>query len=228
MMKYQVLLADADGTLFDFHAGERLALTTVLQGVSIPADEETLALYSRINEGHWKRLERGETTQQRLRVERFADFLTALGRRDDPEEMCRQFMEQLGQQRILLPGALALCQAVSQSMPILLVTNGISTVQRSRFTDCSLSPYIAGMVISEEVGHAKPEPHMLQEAMRQAGVANPRQALMLGDSLTADIAAAQNAGIDSLWYTGGKEPSPGHGATYVAKTLAEAQRLVLQ
>ncbi len=235
-MKYDILLADADGTLFDFLAGERCALLKVLTAFGLPVDEETIALYSRINDGHWKKLERGETTQARIRVERFEDFLAALGQAGneaataaagDPQAMSAAYVEALGEQRILLPGAVALCQAVSQHMPIYLVTNGISRVQRSRFAGCGIAPYIAGVVISEEVGHAKPEPDMLHEAMKLAAVTDPRRAVMLGDSLTADIGAAINAGVDSIWFLNGAATPLQHGATWAVKTLEEAQALIL-
>lgn len=226
-MRYDVLLADADGTLFDFLAGERVALLSVLQDAGLPAEEETVALYSRINESHWKKLERGETTQERLRVERFVDFLEALGKEGDPQALSAAYIEQLGQQRILLPGARDLCKAVSERMPIYLVTNGIARVQRSRFEHCEIAPYISGLVISEEVGHAKPNPAMVKHAMELAGVCDGSRTVLLGDSITADIGAARNACVDSVLFTNEKEAPQGHGATYVARTLREAQTLIL-
>ena len=49
----------------------------------------------------------------------------------------------------------------------------------------------------------------------------------LGDSITADIAAANNAGVDSILYTNGAPAPEGHGATYVAADFGEALRIVL-
>lgn len=227
-MRYELLLADADGTLFDFLAGEKNALQTVLQRFQLPQDEETVALYSRINESHWKRFERGETTQARLRVERFEDFLQALGADKDAAAMSGAYAQALGQQRILLPGALALCQGVSAFMPIFLVTNGLAQIQRSRFAGCAIAPYLAGFLISEETGRPKPDPHMLLEAMRLSGLQDPRRAVMLGDSVTADIAAAKAAGVDSILLLGPQAHPRGHGATYTAACLQEAQGLILQ
>ncbi|MEA5013938.1 MAG: HAD-IA family hydrolase [Candidatus Limiplasma sp.] len=227
-MKYDLLLADADGTLFDFLAGERIALQAVLKRFHLPEDDETAALYSRINESHWKRFERGETTQAVLRVERFRDFLETLGASGDAAAMSDAYVAELGQQRILLPGALALCQAVSTRMPVFLITNGLSKVQRSRFEGCIITPYLAGLLISEETGRPKPDPYMLLKAMELSGVSDPRRAVMLGDSVSADIAAANAAGVDSvLFLNAGPEPQ-GHGATYTAASLQDAQRLILQ
>ena len=226
-MRYDVLLSDADGTLFDFKAGEKNAIAATFARFRIPCTEENAGLYHRINDAQWKLLEQGKTTQQKLRVNRFRLFLDAIGHAADATEMSACFVEQLGMQRILLPGAEDFCRRISGRMPVYLITNGIAAVQRSRFTDCVLSPFITDMVISEEVGHAKPHPAMIRKAMELAGVTDPRRAVVLGDSITADIGAAVNAGVDSILFTNGAAAPEGHGATFVAKDFAEAEALIL-
>ena len=78
--------------------------------------------------------------------------------------------------------------------------NGIGQVQRGRMAGSEIRPYISGLVISEEVGAAKPNPLMLEKGMELARVTDRRRALMLGDSLTSDMAAAGNAGVDACWF----------------------------
>ena len=104
-MRYDVLLSDADGTLFDFKAGEKNAIAVTFTRFGIPVTAENASLYHRINDAQWKKLERGETTQQKLRVDRFREFLEQSGYQADPAEMSACFVEQLGQQRILIGGA---------------------------------------------------------------------------------------------------------------------------
>lgn len=226
-MGYDVLLSDADGTLFDFKAGEVNAIRAVFDLFGIANTPENAALYHRVNDEQWKLLEQGKTTQQKLRVDRFRIFLEKLGHTADPEQMGAAFVEQLGMQRILLPGAEDFCRRVSERMPIYLITNGISAVQRNRFTDCALTPCIAGLVISEEIGYAKPHPAMIHKAMELAGVTDPRRAVIFGDSVTADIGAARNAGVDSILYTNGGEAPAGHGADYVARSFEDALQVIL-
>ena len=232
-MRYDVLLADADGTLFDFHAGEKQALSNTLSAFALPNTVEITALYSRVNMGHWKKLERGETTQARLRVERFEDFLAELCNLGftvpalEPLALSDRFVEELSQQRVPIQGARAFLQAVSKQMPIYLVTNGIAKVQRGRFENSDLRPYLTDILISEELGHSKPDPFMIVEAMRRAGVEDLRRVVMLGDSVTADIGAANNAGVDSILFTNDSPAPCDHGATYVALTLAIAAAFLL-
>jgi 2-haloacid dehalogenase len=233
-MRYDLLLADADGTLFDFHAGERVALGTALAAFGMDADEETAALYSRVNLSHWKRLERGETTQARLKVERFSDFLKALAERGlpvpavSPEALADRFVTELGRQHVPMRGAEDFLMRVSARMPVYLVTNGIARVQRSRFENSDLRPYLRDLLISEELGHYKPDPFMALEAMRRAGVTDGRRVALLGDSVTADIGAAVNAGVNGILLTnGGPEPEDTGGAAFVVQTLGEAAELLL-
>lgn len=226
-MAYRVLLSDADDTLFDFPAGEKVALFNTFSAMGIPHTEANLAAYHRINKAQWAMLERGETTQARLRVERMKLFLSETGYPGDPLKMSDCFVRELGQQRILLPGALDFCRRVAARMPIYLVTNGIAAIQRSRFEQSEIAPYVKGLVISEEVGVAKPDPAMVRAGLRLAG-ASPAEAILLGDSVTADIPAARSAGVDSILFTNGRAAPANHGAVFTARTLDEAADILLR
>ena len=114
--------------------------------------------------------------------------------------MCDAFVEALGRQSVPLDGAVEAVRRWSAKIPVVIVTNGIAQVQRGRMAQSELRPYVSGLVISEEVGAAKPNPLMLEKGMELARTTDQRRALMLGDSLTSDIAAAENAGIDACWF----------------------------
>ena len=84
MPRYEVVLFDADHTLFDFDRAEREALRQTLEEAGLPADGETEARYLSINRALWNRLDRGEVRREWLVVERFAALLRALGRMEMP------------------------------------------------------------------------------------------------------------------------------------------------
>ena len=226
-MKYDILLCDLDDTLFDFHKGEAIALNSTFEHFGIPATPENLAAYHTANSEQWKKLERGETTSEKLRVDRFSGFLALAGLEGDAQALCDDYMERLGQQCWPLPFSTELIRRVSEKMPVYLVTNGIAVIQRNRLSRSEIRPYVTGVIISEEVGVSKPNPKMIYEALAQAAADDLSRAVMLGDSLTSDIAAANNAGIDSILFTNGKEIPEGHKATYAVKTLEEALALIL-
>ena len=90
-----------------------------------------------------------------------------------------------------------------------------------------LNPLISGLVISSEVGAAKPDPLMLEKAMELAGVADKRRALMLGDSLSSDIAAAKNADVDACWFNPkGLKNDKGLPIAYDIRSLDEVDAIL--
>lgn len=226
-MDYKLLLADADNTLFDFHAAEAAAISATFSEMNIPVTGENTALYSAINEDLWKALERGEVTQEELRVLRFQRFLTRIGNQEaDPQVMSLAFIHHLGQGTFLMPGALDFVKTISRAMPIAIVTNGIAAVQRSRMKKSIIAPYVSHLVISEEVGAAKPDPKMLAAAVEKAGVSKA-ETILLGDSESADIAAACRFGIPSIRILWGHEKSTPSKANHVVSSLEEAQSILL-
>lgn len=203
MMKnrYDVLLCDADNTIFDFNKAEENAFAQVCAHMGFEATDALYAAYSKINAALWRLLEQGGITQKVLRVKRFEQFLAEIGKEElDAREMAAAYADALGCQSVPIEGAIEAVARWSKILPVIIVTNGISKIQHGRMNGSEVRHYISGMVISEEVGAAKPDPKMLEIAMEMAGVSDKRRALMLGDSLSSDIAAAANAGVDACWY----------------------------
>ena len=225
-MRYQYLLIDNDNTLMDFNAAEAKALLDVLSAHGLPTDAATIHHYHEINDALWKALERGETTQPLLKVERFRQLLAYLDRSDlDPAAMGAEYAANLGNHADLLPGAEEFIRALHGKMKIALVSNGVSAIQRSRLSQCPLTPLFDAIVISEEVGAAKPDPRLLHVAMDLLGCTDSSQAVMMGDSLSADIPAAINAGVDSIYFS--LKGKTSDAATYTVFTHEEALRLLL-
>ncbi len=228
VLPYSLLLSDADNTLFDFYAAEKAALYDTLSICGLPFCEETAALYSRINESLWKAYEKREITQEELRVERFAKLLSHFpAASHTAQEVGNCFTDRLGQYAFLMPGALTFVKTIHQHMPIVLVTNGIASVQRSRLKRSEIAPYIAEAVISGEIGSSKPDPKMLLLAMEKMNVADKSRVILLGDSLTADIEAARRAGIASIHLCGKGNRQTKSPADFQAESLSEACKILL-
>ena len=224
-MRYQYLLLDNDNTIMDFNAAEAKTLSGVLERFGLPTDDATIRLYHEINDAQWKALERGETTQPRLKVERFRQLLAALHRTDlDADVLSEEYANGLGCHADLLPGAADFIHAIHGRIRIALVSNGVSSIQRGRLSRCPLTPLLDEVIISEEVGAAKPDPAMLLAALERLGCTDKSQAVMMGDSLTADIQAAINAGVDSIFFS--PEGKTSDLATYCVKDHAEAIKVL--
>lgn len=197
-MRYEALLFDVDDTLLDFAAAEERALSRMLPafGLDLPG---AAACYRACNDACWRALERGEMGQEELRYRRFRDFLRAMDSPLDPVTVGDYYMNALSRESILLPGALETLQILAPRAPIAAVTNGIAFIQHGRIDGSPIAPFLSALVISEELGVAKPDPGIVHEALKQLGGIAPDRALLVGDSLTSDIACARNAGADACW-----------------------------
>jgi len=196
-MRYKAIFIDADDTLFDFQAGERIAAGRVLEFLGIK-DPGALDAYCAINAALWRDLEKGLINQAGLKVRRFEILMERYGAPGDPAAAAEFYMQALSEQSILLPGALEAVERIAERLPVSIVTNGISRVQRGRMGRSPLKDLIRDFVISEEIGCAKPDPRVLEIALARLGV-KPEDALMAGDG-AADMRCAQAAGVDGCWF----------------------------
>ena len=226
-MKFHYLLADNDNTLMDFDAAERLGFTDTLQAFGIPEAEDTYQTYHIINKALWEALERGETTQEKLKVERFAQLLQQIGRTDvDAAALADCFSRMLGNHADLMPGCMEFLQRVHDKMKIAFVSNGVGEIQRSRLARCPFAHMLDAILISGEIGVSKPDPRVIDRALEALGCTDKSDAVFLGDSATADVAAANAAGIASIHLAMRSKPCA--QATWVVHNLAEAADLLLE
>lgn len=200
MSRYDLLLCDADMTLLDFERAEEAAFYEACRAKGLSVGETERRRYGELNAACWKLFEQGKLTQPQLRVKRFADFLGELGSGTDPAQLSRTYETALSHQGFALPGAREALTRWKRRIRVMIVTNGIAAVQHGRFAASPFPELAEDLVISEEVGSAKPAPEILWEAMRRAGAADRSRVLMLGDSLSSDIAAAYRAGVDACWF----------------------------
>ncbi len=103
---------------------------------------------------------------------------------------------------------------------MLLITNGLAEVQVPRFAASSIRDCFAEIVISGEIGLAKPDPAIFDFAFERIGRPAKERVLMIGDNLGSDILGGANYGLDTCWYN----PSGtlnGHGVepTYEIREL---------
>ena len=73
-MRYDTVLFDADGTLFDFLRCEDSAIRATFADFDIEPSDALVRSYSRINDSLWKMLERGEIEKSVLLYRRFELF----------------------------------------------------------------------------------------------------------------------------------------------------------
>ena len=226
-MPYPYLLFDADNTLFDFDAGNRIAISAVCRQFSIPDTEENFRIYEACNLAMWEAFERGEVTKEFLVIQRFRDFFAKIGLDRDAEACNALHLKTLGQNTILLPHALEVCRTLSETHKLYIVTNAVAAVQKSRLAGSAIAPYISGAFISEEIGTNKPTPAYFDYVFSHVDGLRKDNCLMIGDSLTSDILGAMNYGLPSCWYNPGHANLPeGMEITYEIDDLLQLYNIV--
>ena len=224
---YPWLWFDADGTLFDYERAEVTALTKTFELLSLPFDAGHLDAYRKINHGLWQALERQEIAPDILRVRRFELLLENLGLDGSPDEMSTAYVEQLGLCTDLIDGAYEVLQAFHGICRFAIVTNGLQAVQRSRLAHSKIRDFIADIIISEEVGAAKPAAAFFDAAFARTGYPTKSDVLIIGDSLSSDIQGGVDYGIDTCWYNPISAPRPDDlPITYEIKQLNQLLEII--
>lgn len=196
-----IFLVDADDTLLDFHASSALALQSAFESFGLPWSEERLTSFRRINDGLWQALERKEITRDELIKTRFSIYLREIGADGiDGDRFNEGYMHALATRPLYIDGAECFLQELCKLGTVYIVTNGTEWIQSSRFTLCGLWAYAKEAFISQAVGADKPSPVYTRYVTEHIDGFDRANAVWIGDSLSADIRAANEANICSVWF----------------------------
>jgi len=227
-MNYKYILFDADETLLDFRAGERAAFMQSCEDCGVVFSDDIYSRYHEINDRHWKMLERGLTTRDRLKTQRFVDLFAecALGDENSAADFGAAFIKNLATQSILFPDSLSVVASLSRKYKLYIITNGIASVSHGRLDASPIRPYFEKLFISDEMGCSKPDPAFFDLVLRGVGDSDPSHYIVVGDSPTSDIKGAVCAGMDSILITWGKEYGD-VGQTYTVNELENVVNILL-
>jgi putative hydrolase of the HAD superfamily len=187
-------------------------------------DDRHPALYTTINRDLWRQLEQGMLTAATLKIERFRRFLGACEVTPGPEDFSGEYLRQLATASHLLDGAEALVAAIRPRFTLGIVTNGLAEVQRPRLARSPIGPLFDTVVVSDELGVAKPDARIFEHALRLLQHHDRETVLMVGDSLESDIQGGLNAGLQTCWFN----PSGAVNGTAINPTFEIAHLLELR
>lgn len=202
MNKFTTILFDADDTLLDFHKDERQALIKALTHYGVPVTEENIQIYSDINQGMWRQLEKGEITKPELKRTRFKKFFEAINFtcEEDPFTINEHYLSLLSEGGNTLEGAVDTVKKLhEEGYKLHIITNGIAATQAKRLTRSGLLPYIKEVFVSETIGYQKPRAEYFDAVLEKISEKDKTKILVIGDSLTSDIKGAMNAGLPCCW-----------------------------
>lgn len=224
---YTWLLFDADNTLWDFSAAEASALELVLRNCDIDWSDEVLAQYRIINHQAWSDYENGYLPKEQLRTIRFQRLLEHY-RLDHPaEKLSFDYRTYLAASTHMLDGARELLESLKGKYRLGLITNGLKEVQRPRLASTGLGEYFEFIVISDEIGVAKPHAPFFDYAYERMEGVDKSKVLVIGDNPNADIKGAMNYGFDACWLRHpGAADKPKLKETYRIRDIRELSELL--
>lgn len=226
MRKYSVVLFDIDDTLLDFPRSEKEALCEAFMLSRVELNEEMITVYQKINYELWKALERGEIERDELMTRRFENFAKFYGLEIDFLKVANDYLDCLGKKIYFIEGARELLEALYGKIRMYIVTNGLAKVQNSRYKLTGFDKIFDGMFISQEVGANKPDVRFFEYVAEHIVGFEKEKAIIVGDSLSSDIAGGINFGIDTCWYSA-KGMTPKIQPTYTVDSLDKVLPILL-
>lgn len=121
-----------------------------------------------------------------------------------------------------------LAQLRAHGLRTAITTNGASDTQREKVSVTGLEKLVDVVVVSAEVGAAKPDEAIFVAALDALG-SEPSDTCHIGDSLAGDIAGALGAGLTAIWMnrTGALRSAGDPAPHFEVAGFAEAERFLV-
>lgn len=195
MKAFNWILFDADETLFHFDAYAGLQL--MFKGYGVDFTLEQYGVYQALNQPLWVQYQSGEIGAKQLQEQRFSYWGEQL--HVAPSLLNAGFLQAMAEVCTPLPGAVSLLNALQGKAKLGIITNGFTDLQQIRLERTGLHNHFDILVISEQVGAAKPHPQIFAHAKELMGNPDPESVLMVGDNPIADIGGGKQAGFYTCW-----------------------------
>lgn len=206
-MNFKWLLFDFDNTLVDFTNTSKAALWQSFRDFETNCTEDIHDAYKVVNHQVWTAFEKGDMTAQKLRVERFELLFDQINLQPAaPAAFSKRFLENLVILSEAYAGVPEMLQLLRQKYHLGIITNGLKEVQRPRLDRLQMRDYFKSVVVSDEIGVAKPHAEFFEYAYQS--LAQPvakEEILVIGDNLQSDIKGGNNYGCPTCWVSHERE-----------------------
>ncbi len=222
MKKYEWLLFDNDNTLMNFHSASYSAFRGSMREMGLSDEEIDYKEYNKHNHIVWSEFENGDIDASTLRPKRFQLFFDAIGHtKADPLAANAAYLNHLILHPDMMDHAYDLLNSVKPHYKLGLITNGLKEVQRPRLRAAKIYDYFDAIVVSDEIGHAKPQKGYFDHVVSEMGPTDLSKAIVIGDSLNSDIRGAINYGLDCVWLNPDQKLSGELNPTFEVQSVKE-------
>lgn len=210
----KAIFLDIDNTLLSFDEYVKDAMKSGFPQFGIDRYEDGMfAVFNRINSGLWQSLERGEIDFEELKKNRWNLIFAELGIKADGEVFEKYFRDRLFDSAIPENGAMELLRYLDGKYILCAASNGPYHQQVNRLKIGGMLPYFSHLFISEEIGFQKPSEDFFRVCMRRLNESAsqkilPHEVMVIGDSLSSDMAGGIRFGTQTCFYNPAGKPIP--------------------
>ncbi|SBS38028.1 Pyrimidine 5'-nucleotidase YjjG [Marinomonas spartinae] len=221
---YQWIIFDADDTLF--HFDNFVGLVHMMTKYGVEFTERDFNDYQSINKPLWVEYQNQAITAEQLQTRRFQTWADKLS--VSAQQLNHDFLQSMAEICQALPGAKELVDYLeSQKVNMAIITNGFTQLQKTRLERTGFHRYFSPVVISEQLGIAKPNRKIFDHTLTLMDNPDRSKVLMVGDTLASDILGGINAELDTCWINHHNDVHPEHiKPTYQARSLLELKNIL--
>ncbi len=194
-MRYSWILFDADETLFSFDSFT--GLRQMFSEFGVDFTRQDYERFELTNKPLWVKYQDGEIDAHALQTIRFNEWAERLD--VDPLILNTHYQNAMAAICQPLDGVIETLPILAQHSRLAIITNGFSQLQQARLENTGLTDVFEFVLVSEEVGFAKPDVRIFEKALEKMGFPDKKSVLMIGDNPDSDILGGHNIGFDTAW-----------------------------
>lgn len=223
----KVVLFDVDGTLLDFEKCAEISMLTAAKELNVNLPCNIAEVFHRINDGLWLEIEKKELTRAELRQIRWKLIFDEIGIDFDGPTFEEVFFSYVTKSAETYEGAKDIMEYISKKYTVCIASNAMYNQQVTRLTKAGIYEYVEKMFISERAGYPKPDREFFDYCFKHLGDVKKDEVIIIGDSISADIAGGAAYGIKTCWFNPKKKEIPKDvKIDFVVNSLGEIKNIL--
>lgn len=226
--RYKALFFDLDDTVIDTTYSVNLLLRQTLREFGIEPEDKIIHDIRAIGAELWEEFRRGEIDRPALHRLRFVRLFDKYKFEAPCDALSEAYLARINDAHVKIAGADNTCAKLFKKYDLYIASNGELEIQKHKLKRAGLMQYFKDLYISDEIGYLKPDHRFFETMLARAGC-EPESALMIGDSIKADIEGAAAAGMDTclIDYHKADRSSLEGAPTFIIDTLPELLDILL-
>ena len=222
-----VIFIDIDNTLLDFDAYVKQTMQTGFAHFGLkPYEPYMFEVFTEENNRLWHQIEQGTLTFDELHNIRWCNIFHSLHIPFDGIVFEDYFRKAIYDSAIPVDGAYDMLSYLKEKYVLCAASNGPYAQQLHRLEIADMRKYFSHIFVSEKIGVSKPATGFFDYAFRELGNISPADAVIIGDSLTSDMAGGLCYGMKTCFYRRNPQTPVPAGINWVIDDLRDVRKIL--